>query len=160
MLEAVKRAKIAFDYPVAKLKQGHGEAVCVLLNLLCNGAIDAKGMTARGGVKNVSIGRRQGGPRKRVMEERERGGARGREDLLDRKRREQQNSLSSCSRANDSQAFVLPLLSTRPTLIPMRHLSTTRRMLGQTSLTRERGGRGGDVLRRGRIDGEQERGGG
>uniref|UniRef100_A0A6U5VW81 Intraflagellar transport protein 57 homolog n=1 Tax=Guillardia theta TaxID=55529 RepID=A0A6U5VW81_GUITH len=44
ILEGVKRAKIAFDYPAAKLKQGHGEAVCVLLNLLCNAAIDAQGI--------------------------------------------------------------------------------------------------------------------
>jgi estrogen-related receptor beta like 1 len=41
--EALRRARLQIDYPPAKIKQGHGEAVCLILDLLCDGALENKG---------------------------------------------------------------------------------------------------------------------
>eukprot|EP00918_Siedleckia_nematoides_P073094 GHVU01159565.1.p1 GENE.GHVU01159565.1~~GHVU01159565.1.p1 ORF type:complete len:350 (+),score=103.03 GHVU01159565.1:143-1051(+) len=39
MMEALRRAHIPFDYSQAKLRAGHGEAVCVVLSKLCDEAL-------------------------------------------------------------------------------------------------------------------------
>eukprot|EP00293_Proteomonas_sulcata_P002669 CAMPEP_0184321250 /NCGR_PEP_ID=MMETSP1049-20130417/118007_1 /TAXON_ID=77928 /ORGANISM="Proteomonas sulcata, Strain CCMP704" /LENGTH=399 /DNA_ID=CAMNT_0026641981 /DNA_START=52 /DNA_END=1252 /DNA_ORIENTATION=- len=43
IMEALRHSRVTIDYPMQKLKQGYGEAVCVLLNLLCDKALEAKG---------------------------------------------------------------------------------------------------------------------
>merc|ERR1711939_611476 len=43
IMEALRRARITLDYSQAKLRAGYGEAVCVLLNLLCDNALAKEG---------------------------------------------------------------------------------------------------------------------
>uniref|UniRef100_A0A7S0W435 Intraflagellar transport protein 57 homolog n=1 Tax=Hemiselmis tepida TaxID=464990 RepID=A0A7S0W435_9CRYP len=43
VMDALRRARLPIDYPPAKVKQGHGEAVCVILDLLCDGALENRG---------------------------------------------------------------------------------------------------------------------
>jgi len=43
MMEAMKRARLSVDYPMQKVKQGYGEAVCVVLSLLCDAALEKAG---------------------------------------------------------------------------------------------------------------------
>ena len=43
IMEALRRARITLDYSQAKLRAGYGEAVCVLLNLLCDNALAKAG---------------------------------------------------------------------------------------------------------------------
>ncbi len=44
ILEALKRARLPINYPPVKVKQGHGEAVCVILDQLCDGALEQNGL--------------------------------------------------------------------------------------------------------------------
>eukprot|EP00961_Rhodomonas_salina_P278077 3757195-Rhodomonas_salina.1 len=43
MMEAMKRARMSVDYAPQKVKQGYGEAVCVVLSLLCDAALEKAG---------------------------------------------------------------------------------------------------------------------
>lgn len=43
VMDSLRRARLPIDYPPAKVKQGHGEAVCVILDLLCDGALENRG---------------------------------------------------------------------------------------------------------------------
>ena len=44
ILDAVKRVKLPINYPPVKIKQGYGEAVCVILDQLCDGALEQIGL--------------------------------------------------------------------------------------------------------------------
>ena len=44
ILEALRRARLNINYPAVKVKQGYGEAVCVILDQLCDGALEQSGV--------------------------------------------------------------------------------------------------------------------